>query len=156
MLATPIQIVCYVAAIGNGGTLYRPQLVDRVENAEGEVVMQFEPEAQGTLPVSPETLEAIHEAMVGVVRDPRATAYRRFLGLHDIDIAGKTGTAEVSNSPPHAWVIGFGPVQPEEGQRSIALAVVVEAGGDFGESATGGSVAAPIASELLKLYLAGA
>jgi peptidoglycan glycosyltransferase len=65
-----------------------------------------------------------------------------------VRIAGKTGTAEVTGQAPHAWFIGFGPVSPAEGEQSIALAVVVESGGDFGESATGGSVAAPIAQKV--------
>ena len=65
-----------------------------------------------------------------------------------VRIAGKTGTAEVAEGPPHAWFIGFGPVDAVEGQRQIALAVVVESGGSAGETASGGSVAAPIAQKI--------
>ncbi len=69
-----------------------------------------------------------------------------------VRIAGKTGTAEVSGKAPHAWFVGFGPVEPEPGEQSIVIAVAVESGGDFGESATGGSVAAPIAQKVLAKF----
>jgi peptidoglycan glycosyltransferase len=66
-----------------------------------------------------------------------------------VRIAGKTGTAQVTDKPPHAWFIGFGAVGADEDEPTIAIAVVVESGGNFGESATGGSVAAPIAQKVL-------
>jgi peptidoglycan glycosyltransferase len=69
-----------------------------------------------------------------------------------VRIAGKTGTAEITGAAPHAWFIGYGPVDPEPGERSIAIVVVVESGGNFGESATGGSVAAPIAQKVLSSF----
>jgi len=65
-----------------------------------------------------------------------------------VRIAGKTGTAEVPDSAPHAWFIGFGPVDPEPDDPQIAIAVLVESGGDAGEAATGGTVAAPIAQQV--------
>jgi peptidoglycan glycosyltransferase len=69
-----------------------------------------------------------------------------------VRIAGKTGTAEVSGAAPHAWFVGFGPIDPQPGDPSIVVAVAVESGGDFGESATGGSVAAPIAQKVLASF----
>ena len=62
-----------------------------------------------------------------------------------VRVAGKTGTAQVTGGPPHAWFIGYGPVDAGPDEAQIALAVVVESGGSFGESASGGVVAAPIA-----------
>ena len=67
-------------------------------------------------------------------------------------VAGKTGAAETTGGAPHAWFIGYGPVEPAEDERSIAIAVIVESGGDFGESATGGRVAAPIAQRVLATF----
>ncbi len=64
-------------------------------------------------------------------------------------MAGKTGTAEQPGRPPHAWFIGFAPVEDPR----IALAVLVESGGNAGESATGGLVAAPIAAQVFEAYL---
>jgi peptidoglycan glycosyltransferase len=69
-----------------------------------------------------------------------------------IRIGGKTGTAEVPGGPPHAWFVGFGPVEAEEGTPQIVVAVLVESGGDAGEAATGGSVAAPIARKLFAAF----
>jgi peptidoglycan glycosyltransferase len=71
-----------------------------------------------------------------------------------VRVAGKTGTAEVPTGPPHAWFVGFAPVDPDPGQRQIAFAVLVESGGDVGERATGGTVAAPIAAQLIEAWLA--
>jgi peptidoglycan glycosyltransferase len=67
-----------------------------------------------------------------------------------VRVAGKTGTAQiVGGSGPHVWFIGFAPVDAP----TIALAVMVEDGGESGDSATGGSVAAPIAAELMERWL---
>jgi peptidoglycan glycosyltransferase len=67
----------------------------------------------------------------------------------NVRVAGKTGTAETGVGPPHLWFIGFAPVE----RPTIALAVLVESGGDAGENATGGSVAAPIAQELFAYWV---
>jgi peptidoglycan glycosyltransferase len=66
-----------------------------------------------------------------------------------VRVAGKTGTAQVPGGAPHAWFVGFAPIDPAPGRRQIAVAVVVESGGEAGESATGGTVAAPIAQAVL-------
>ncbi|MCK5633732.1 MAG: hypothetical protein KAI06_01530, partial [Anaerolineales bacterium] len=90
LLVSPLQVARYVAAVGNGGTLYRPQLVLEILNAEGDMLQEFVPDPQAQLPVSPENLAAIQEAMVNVVDKPGATAYRKFLGIN-LNVAGKTG-----------------------------------------------------------------
>ncbi len=90
---TPLQVARFIAAVGNGGTLYRPQLTLRIQNADGELKYEFTPDAQATIPISEKTLDAIQEGMVRVVRNPKGTVYRRFLGLN-LNIAGKTGTAQ--------------------------------------------------------------
>jgi penicillin-binding protein 2 len=145
---TPLQVARYVAAIGNGGTLYRPQLVLRIQNAEGEVIHEFQPEVQGTLPVSAENLQAIQQAMVGVVRKPGATAYRRFLGL-DTDLAGKTGTSSAGEfRESHAWFAGY-TFEEREDLPDIAVVVLVEFGGE------GSEVAAPVFRRIIEAYFKG-
>jgi len=142
-----------VAAIGNGGTLYRPQIVDHVENAEGEILSQFSPDPQGTLPVSPEHLAIIQQAMVGVVRDARvvrnlrATAYLPFLGL-DIDLAGKTGTAQTSQENPHAWFAGY-TFEGRTDLPDIAVVVLLEHQGE------GSEWAAPVFKRIVEAYFRG-
>jgi peptidoglycan glycosyltransferase len=65
-------------------------------------------------------------------------------------VAGKTGTAQhAPGRAPHAWFIGF----TEQGDRAIAVAVVVEEGGNLGSEATGGRVAAPVAKRVMEAYL---
>ena len=70
-----------------------------------------------------------------------------------VRVAGTTGTAQVTGAAPDVWFIGFAPVNPEPGERQIAIAVVLEDGGPAGETASGGSIAAPIAADLFGVYL---
>ncbi|MEJ2012086.1 MAG: penicillin-binding transpeptidase domain-containing protein [Anaerolineales bacterium] len=145
---TPLQMARYVAAVGNGGTLYQPQLVQRVQNAEGDVLQQFAAVEQGTLPISAETLAAIQEALVMVVDNPRGTAYRRMLGLN-LNIAGKTGTATTTGlAEPHGWFAGYS-FENREDKPDIAIAVIIENIGD------GSDWAAPIFRRLMETYFKG-
>lgn len=145
---TPLQVARYVAAVGNGGTLYQPQLVSRIQNAEGAVLQSFEPNAQAELPLSPDNLAAIQEAMVNVVRDAKATAYRRFLGL-SVNVAGKTGTASITGTDePHAWFVGY-TFEGREDLPDIAVAVVLERQGE------GSDWAAPVFRRIVETYFKG-
>ena len=147
-LITPIQAAAYVAAIGNGGTLYRPQLVERVEDANGVAILNFSPQVKGTLPISANTLLNLQTAMRMVVTDPRGTAYRRFTGF-SIPLFGKTGTATAGEGLlPHAWFIGYTDAGRPE-QPDIAMAVLVENMGD------GSEFAAPIFRRVASYYFFG-
>jgi peptidoglycan glycosyltransferase len=69
-----------------------------------------------------------------------------------LQVAGKTGTAQhAQGKNPHAWFIGF----TGSGDRQIAVAVVVEEGGNAGSEATGGRTAAPIARDVMAAYIGG-
>jgi len=104
---TPLQVARFIAALGNGGTLYRPQLVEKIEPVDGgAAVLSFKPEAVGTLPIQPFRMEVIKQAMINVVADKRGTANFRLRGLR-IPVAGKTGTAESGSGLPHAWFAGY-------------------------------------------------
>ena len=145
---TPLQVARFVAAIGNGGTLYRPQLVEKIQNIEGEATTIFEPEAQGTLPITPERLQVIQDAMVEVVRNPLGTANFRMRGLQ-IPVAGKTGTAESGSGEPHAWFAGYTLASESTGQPDIAIAVIIE---NIGE---GSDYAAPVFKRIVETYYFG-
>ena len=76
MLVTPLQVAHFMAAIGNGGTLYQPQVVEKVITPDGSPVLTLPtPGFYRKLPIKPETLQAIQEAMVGVIRKRQATRH---------------------------------------------------------------------------------
>ena len=143
-LITPIQAAAYVAALGNGGTLYRPQMIERVENVAGDATFQFTPVVNGELPISDNTLLAVREGMLKVTANNRGTAYNTFVN-RTISVWGKTGTAQNSGGDPHAWFIGFTDEQIE-GLPDIAVAVLVESIGD------GSEFGAPIFRRMMEVY----
>jgi len=144
LLVTPLQVARMMAAVANGGTLYRPYVVERIGPAgEGYPEIVFEPEEVGSLPVSPEHLAAIREALAGVTTAPIGTATHRFRGM-SIPVAGKTGTAQApgADSLPHSWFAAYAPADEPE----IAVVVMVENAGE------GSSVAAPMVRQVVEAY----
>jgi peptidoglycan glycosyltransferase len=141
---TPFLMALTAAAVANGGTMMAPYLVYDVFTSDGVVESSTVPEPWRRA-MSPATAAVLADLMERVVISGTGSK----AAVPGIRIAGKTGTAQVTGKAPHAWFIGYGPVEPELGDHSIAIAVVVESGGDFGESASGGSVAAPIAQKVL-------
>jgi len=155
---TLLQLALSYAAIANGGTLYVPQLVERVSSPDGEIVEEFPPRVRRRVHVSREHLRFQIDSLYGAVNDQSGTAYA--VRIPDgITVAGKTGTAQVSQRVrhdvdpslvaqerrPHAWFAGFAPAEDPE----VAIVVMVEHGG------AGGRTAAPIAIRILQEYLSG-
>ena len=147
MLATPLQVATFIAAVGNGGTLYRPQVIENIANADGVASFTFTPEVRSQLPVSEENLTIIQEAMRMVVADARGTARRALVGL-DIPVFGKTGTATNPNAKPHAWFAGYTNAARTD-SPDIAVVVFVENVGD------GSEFAAPIFRRVIEGYFYG-
>ncbi len=146
---TPLQVARFVAAVGNGGTLYQPQLVEKVQPVDGQPIQSFKPNAQGTLPMRPDNLASLEEAMQWVTSNPLGTAYYRMLGLA-IPVAGKTGTAQTGTGlEPHAWFAGYTLDQQNSGKPDIAIAVIVENSGE------GADYAAPIFRAMVETYYYG-
>ena len=138
--ATPMQMALTAAAVANGGEIMVPFMVGDVFRSDGTVEASTNP-VLWRRAVSPATAAVLSDLMERAV----ISGTGRRAAVPGIRIAGKTGTAEVTDAPPHAWFLGFGAVDAAPGEPQLAVAVVVESGGESGESATGGSVAAPIA-----------
>jgi penicillin-binding protein 2 len=152
VLATPLQVLNATNAIANGGTLYHPQLVYQITDAEGNVIQPFEAKPIGELEVEERHLETVREGMRRAVTQGTAWLIR----LPGLAVAGKTGTAEYpaideegnlildeeGNLPTHAWFTAYAPYEDPE----IALVVFLEGGGE------GSQVAVPVAAEIMHHY----
>lgn len=149
VLATPLQIAQMMAAIRNGGTLYRPQLVHHIAPPGGAPTYEVKPIVNGKLPVTPEQLSLLQEGLRDVTSIPGGTARHRFLNL-EIPVAGKTGTAEDpgSGGPPHAWFVGYTEANRPD-KPDIVIVVVVENKGE------GSEFAAPIFRRIVEIYFFG-
>jgi penicillin-binding protein 2 len=151
---TPLQLALAYAAIGNGGTLYQPQVVRGVETSDGAVVQEFPPRVRRQVSVKPESIARVVGGLYDVVNNEEGTAFP----VRDsaLDIAGKTGTAQTGyhaktdddpkvawwRSRDHAWFASFAPSKAPE----IAVVVLIE----HGES--GPKAAAPVAIKIYEEY----
>ncbi len=155
-LVTPLQMAVFIAAVGNGGTLFRPKILKYIETADGRIAMKQEPEITGGIPAGPETLKIVRQGILNVVQGKRGTARR--IRIPGIEMAGKTGTAQVFNLTKkdrkkgkklnyllrdHAWFVCYAPAE----KPVIAVSVLVE----HGEH--GSSAAAPMARAIVMTCL---
>jgi len=152
---TPLQVANLISAIGNGGILYKPQILKSIKTVEGWLVKDNKPVIIGRLPANNKTMRLIRTGLWNAVNKPGGTAYWTARSKK-YDIAGKTGTAQVvgmkkqqkdgkslKRFEDHAWFAAFAPFDYPE----IAVVVLVENGGH------GSSTAAPIAKKIIKEYL---
>ncbi len=150
MQVTPLQVVGMVAAVANGGTLYDPLVVDRVQLLGSDPSEVFQPSGQN-LGLSADVLAQVRQAMCDVTLTPSGTANYVFQEWYDqynyeITVCGKTGTAQAGGEGvrPHAWFASFAGPDPENPE--LAIAVIVE------NSCEGSEVGAPITRRILQQY----
>ena len=137
LLVTPMRMALIGATIAHDGTTPRPYLVRRLGGGETGIATRPETIAQ---PITADTAHEVRDVMVEVVKRGTGTAAR----LPGVTVAGKTGTATNPHGRSHAWFVAFAPAEAPR----VAVAVVVENVG------YGGTYAAPIAREVLRVALA--
>ena len=141
---TPLQVAAYVAAVCNGGTLYKPHLLKEIRNSAGTVLYRSAPVENGKLDTTKKNLDIIREGMHRVVKAPRGSG--RFAENPIIDLYGKTGTAELTvrgKRLQNTWFVCFGKYK----NTNYAAVVLVENG------ASGGRTCAPIAKSFFMKFL---
>jgi penicillin-binding protein 2 len=130
-----------MAAVANGGVLWKPRLVQRVERADGTIAYESSSKMTGQVDLSPAVWAFLRHALQGAVNEGGTGAAARIPGVL---VAGKTGTAQSiaksdsSKGQDHAWFASFAPADDPQ----VVVVVLVERGGK------GGQVAAPIARQI--------
>jgi penicillin-binding protein 2 len=141
-VVTPLQLALMAGGLGNSEFLYKPFLVKEERDWNGNVIARQSPEIKSRLELKQKTRDMVHEALAAVVR-PGGTGTRA--AVPGITVGGKTGSAENPHGDlTHALFIACAPVK----NPVISIAVVVENAGH------GGSVAAPIAGDVLRYFFA--
>lgn len=153
---TPIQMVSAYSAIANGGFVYRPYLVRRLEKRGGDLIHEFQPELKRKIDIPAEVFEAVKQGLFEVANKAGGTA---IVSGHSkiVEISGKTGTAQVRaftnmmgvscpklpvKDRHHGWFVGYAP------RNNPEIAVVALA-----EHSCHGTAAAPIAREVIEAYI---
>jgi penicillin-binding protein 2 len=157
-LLTPLQAVNMMATVANGGTLYKPYVILRHEGTDGTILKQNTPTPIRPLQLNPQHVAAVRQGLWSVVHDPQGTGKK---ARHEhIDIAGKTGTAQVIRLADHngsrhrqdqlpeayrdhAWFVAYAPFD----RPQIAVVILIENAGK------GGSHFAGYAKTLIQAYL---
>jgi penicillin-binding protein 2 len=157
VLVTPLQMANALAVVASGGTLYQPQLVHHVEDADQNLLRPFTPVISNTLEIDQAVWEIVREGLDIAVSES-GTGDRALLDELGINVAGKTGTAEYCDDialeagrcdveehetlPTHAWFMAYAPTEAPE----IVVLTWVYDGGE------GSTEAAPIAKEIMDFY----
>jgi penicillin-binding protein 2 len=153
---TPMQQVVFYGALATG-ILWRPQVVLRIEDGDGQVLQEFAPQERARPNLKPSTRETVLKGLLAAVNEPYGTAYSQRLKDMDVVMAGKTGTAQVVRmgakrlkasqvgyfERDHAWFAAFAPADDPQ----IVVVVLNE------HSGFGASNAAPTASAVVKKWL---
>ena len=156
---TPLQLLTAAAAVANGGTIYRPQIVQAITASNGATIQTFAPEPVRQVPVDPAYLAIVREGMRRSVTEGVNRAARD--DCSGLQIAGKTGTAEFGppielpplNGKPrepvrqsHSWFVGFAPYDNPQ----IEVLALIEGTGDLGDGSA--TIAVPAVTQIMQAY----
>lgn len=142
---TPLQVAMISSAVANRGIVMKPYLVKSVLSSDLDTIEEATP-SQLSQAVSADDASALTRMMEAVVQSGSGQAAQ----IGGVSVAGKTGTAQhAKGAAPHAWFTGFAPADDPQ----VAVAVVVEDGGNAGNEAAGGRVAAPIAKAVMEAVM---
>ena len=142
---TPLQMAMVAAGVANGGVVMKPYLVKTVRGPDLDVISEASPQELSRA-VSSDVAAQLTRMMEKVVESGTGTRAQ----ISGVQVAGKTGTAQHGKGKaPHAWFISFAPADNPQ----VAVAVVVENGGELGHEGFGGSIAAPIAKKVMEAVL---
>jgi len=141
--ATPLQMALVAAGIANDGVVMTPHVMAEVRDSEGRVIETYQPKPWTTA-VPPDVAHSVRDMMIGVVKGGTGTLAQ----IPGVTVAGKTGTAQTGRDTTHTWFVAFAPAE----NPRVAVAVIVEDQPNVNE-ATGGTVAAPIAKQVMQAAL---
>lgn len=139
VLATPMHMALIASAVANNGMMYEPHLIKSIRTAQGGT-RSLPGSFTGTRVMSESVAQALQKDMIRVVKSGTGT---RAALSNGYVVAGKTGSAEVSNDKSvdtHAWFVGY----VANDNAPYAICVMIENGG------SGGGVAAPLARKILQ------
>ncbi len=134
VLSTPLEIALCAAAVANGGEIMEPYIVSQVLDYHKNMLQETKPRVW-LRPLNGDTAAEMRDLMIEVVNNGTGTS----AAIDGVQVAGKTGTAEVADAKPHSWFAAFAPAENPQ----VVVAVLVENAG------TGSSVAAPIARQVI-------
>lgn len=138
LLVSPLEMALVASGIANGGRIMAPYMVEEIRDYRGSVIEKTRPHVWRQA-ISEDTAAVLKDLMVRVVAEGTGTN----AAISGVNVAGKTGTAEVDEGETHAWFIGFAPAEAPR----VAVAVIVENAG------TGGAIAAPVAKRVMETAL---
>ena len=128
--ATPLQAAVVYAAIANGGNLVTPHLGAKIVNAQGQLVRRLPYTQPRSLGISQQTIGVVQNALHLAATTPLGTSYPVF-GHYPVQVAGKTGTAQVYGQSDYAWYCSYAPANDPK----YVVVVMIQQGGHGGVSA---------------------
>ncbi|GHB29600.1 penicillin-binding protein [Streptomyces viridiviolaceus] len=150
--ATPLQMAMVSAAIANGGELVSPHMVSQTTDSGGDVLKDYDDDAETQRVVGSDTAEQLHSAMRTVVEEGTGSNAQ----IAGATVGGKTGTAqhgENNSKTPYAWFTSY--AKSDSSDRQVAVAVMVEQSDAARSEVSGNGLAAPVAKAMMEAALKG-